>query len=178
MALRRSTRARFASIDTSGTKNTSTPSTSAKASANHGENSPSAITASAYTSHATTVGNTARRYRFCRCPMSSASSPRMSPVRWLRRKNTASPSSVSYSLRRRLLVMRSTQSWLVRRSRYCRMGLLMPKMRTKSVGRCTMRMLPGISAAALMRKPDVTMSPLANPNVATPRNSASASAFQ
>ena len=84
------------------------------------------------------------------CPISSARRPSTSPVRCVARKNTASRSSARYSFNRNPLVMRSTQSWLVKRSRYCRMGLPTPKMRTKMSGRCRKRMV-STTAEALTR---------------------------
>ncbi len=46
--------------------------------------------------------------------------------------------------------MRSTQSWLVSRSRYCSTGLPMPKMRTKMDGRCNASTVKGMAAARLI----------------------------
>lgn len=64
ICLWRAWRAAFASTDTSGTRNTAVPSTSSIASASQSENQPRHATSTTNSSHAVTVGNTVRRYRF------------------------------------------------------------------------------------------------------------------
>ena len=54
----------LSATDTSGTRNTAVPSTSSIASASQSENQPRHATSTTNSSHAVTVGNTVRRYRF------------------------------------------------------------------------------------------------------------------
>ena len=64
ICLWRAWRAAFANTDTSGTRNTAVPSTSSIASASQSENQPRHATSTTNSSHAVTIGNTVRRYRF------------------------------------------------------------------------------------------------------------------